>query len=123
MNVVEVTDIHGKKHKVDLDDLDAKPFAKDGDKAHFTMMAMDTANNLFICDADQLKEHNMSNDKYQVTDEVQKRVEDAYQKMCRDLENAWRGKDYKPSGTPGESPMTAYDEARRDLEIAWRNGR
>jgi hypothetical protein len=54
------------------------------------MMMMDAAGGLFICDAEQFEGHNMSNDKYRVTDEEQMKVEYAYQAMCRDLENAWR---------------------------------
>ena len=77
MNIIEVTDIHGRKHKVDLDALDAKHFAADGDRVSFSMLAMDTAGGLFICDAEQLKGRNMPNERYAVTDAQQREVERA----------------------------------------------
>lgn len=121
MQIVEVTDIHGRKHKIDLDALDAKHFAKDGDKVNFTMMCMDTGGGLFICDSNQIPKGatNMPNE-YKLTD-AEKRVEAAYQQMCRDVSNAWRGKDYKPPAETTE--ISAYDAMCRDLQNAWGNGR
>lgn len=112
MNIVEVTDIHGHKHKVDLDALDAKRFAKDGEVARFSMMAMDCDGGLFICDSEQLKDHNMT------TDEQQKRCDDAYKEMCDALDYRSRTR-----GTPGETADQAFEAARKELEVAWRNGR
>ena len=117
MRIIEITDINGHKHQVDADALDAKRFAKDGEKHSFTMLSMDCNNNLFIADADQMNGHEIE---YKVTDEMQKRVDDAYQEMCRDLSNAWRGKDYKPNAS--ESADDAYIAACRDLQDAWKRG-
>ena len=117
MNIIEVTDIHGHKHKVDLDALDAKRFAKDGEMARFSMMAWTVEGGLFICDSEQLKDHNMTTE-YKVTDEQQKRVDDAYKEMCDALDYRSRTR-----GTPGETADQAFEAARKELEIAWRNGR
>jgi hypothetical protein len=65
----------------------------------------------------------MDDNKYVVTDEMQKRVDEAYNEMCRDLQNAWRGKDNPaPAVVPNDTPEKAYGEMREAMQNAWKGG-
>ena len=113
MRIIEVTDLEGRKHKVDADALDAKQFAKDGEKHSFNMMAMDTAGDLFIADGNQLKGATDMTDNTKLSD-----AEISYQIMCKQLDYRSR-----TSGDARESADDAYHAARKQLEDAWRNNR
>ena len=65
----------------------------------------------------------MDDNKYVVTDEQQRKVDEAYFEYCQQLNNAWRGKDNPPPAVvPNDTPERAYGEMREAIQHAWKRG-